>query len=259
MPKDTEPMSNGNLNFIEELGIGQEPSVEDTELPQEENTDLENDSTEDESFVQDSENNSETEEKSGDTEPTDSEMAELRKMVEGMEKRIADKDAYIEKLREESQATSEEEAIENEGAEEEDFWDNPVEKFNELKRTIEIQQMQIQETVYANTVDGYWETVNQDALKEAVATDTEFANTFNSSKEPYKVAFEYLSAKKEQSKASQESLRQSIREEERQKILEEMKKGTNKDTVPSLKKIGSNSGSTNSTADDGFAAYFGTE
>ena len=52
-------MSNGNLDFIAELGIGQEPNVEDTELQQEENIDQENDSN-DESFVQDSETDSDT-------------------------------------------------------------------------------------------------------------------------------------------------------------------------------------------------------
>ena len=251
-------MSNGNLDFITELGIGQEPNVEDTELTQEENTDQDN--SNDESFVQDSETDSETEVANEDTEPN-SEMEELRKMVEGMEKRIADKDEYIEKLRQESQAKeqSNDEGLEEDVVdEEEDFWDNPVEKFNELKKTIQIQQMQIQETVYANTVDGYWETVNQDALKEAVATDTDFANTFNSSKEPYKVAYEYLSAKKEQSKASEQSLREKIREEERQKLMSEMKKGTNKEAVPSMKNIGSNSGSSNQATEDGFAAIFGS-
>jgi DNA repair exonuclease SbcCD ATPase subunit len=252
-------MSNGNLDFIEELGIGQEPNATDTEPKQEENIDQENDST-NESFVQDSETDSDTNENtSEDTDPKASEMEELRKMVEGMEKRIADKDEYIEKLRQESQAKeTNNEALEDVVDDEEDFWDNPVEKFNELKQTIQIQQMQIQETIYANTVEGYWDTVNQDALKEAVATDTEFANTFNSSREPYKVAYEYLSAKKEQSKASEQSLREKIREEERQRIMEEMKKGSNKETVPSMKNIGSNSGSSNKASEDGFASYFGS-
>jgi hypothetical protein len=141
-------MSNGNLDFIEELGIGQEPNATDTEPKQEENIDQENDST-NESFVQDSETDSDTNENtSEDTDPKASEMEELRKMVEGMEKRIADKDEYIEKLRQESQAKeTNNEAPEDVVDDEEDFWDNPVEKFNELKQTIQIQQMQIQETI----------------------------------------------------------------------------------------------------------------
>jgi hypothetical protein len=74
----------------------------------------------------------------------------------------------------------------------------------------------------------------------------------------YKKLYEYLSAKKEQSKASEQSLREKIREEERQRIMEEMKKGSNKETVPSMKNIGSNSGSSNKASEDGFASYFGS-
>ena len=253
-------MSNGTLDFIEELGIGQEPNAENTESQQEENID-QSDSTDNESFVQDSETASETnEDATKDTDPKGSEMDELRKMVEGMEKRIADKDDYIEKLRQDSKDNQEEVSEDNDVDEEEDFWDNPVEKFNNLKRTMEIQQMQIQETVYANTVDGYWDTVNQDALKEAVATDTEFSNKFNTSKQPFKVAYEYLSAKKEQSKVSEQSMRDKIREEERQKIMEEMKKGNNKEVVPSMSRIGSSSGSSSKEiSDDGFSSVFGSD
>lgn len=254
-------MKDGTLSFIEELGIGQEPNAENTESQQEENID-QNDSTNNESFVQDSETDSENNEvTTEDTDPKSSEMDELRKMVEGMEKRIADKDDYIEKLRQDSKSNQEEEVSEDNGVdEEEDFWDNPVEKFNSLKRTMEIQQMQIQETIYANTVDGYWETVNQDALKEAVATDTEFADKFNKSKQPFREAYEYLSARKEQSKASEQSMRDKIREEERQKLMEEMKKGNNKEVVPSMSRIGSSSNSSKKeNSEDGFAAVFGSE
>ena len=75
-------MSNGTLDFIEELGIGQEPNAENTESQQEENID-QSDSTDNESFVQDSETASETnEDATKDTDPKGSEMDELRKMVE---------------------------------------------------------------------------------------------------------------------------------------------------------------------------------
>lgn len=246
----------GNLAFIEELGIG-EPSVENTESQEQEVNQEQSENTD---FVQEQESGTETDNNTQENTES-SELGELRKMIEGMEKRIADKDEYIEKLRAESKKQSEE-AIEDNGVEdsEDDFWDDPVGKYKELQRTMQIQQMQIQETIYANTVEGYWDTVNFKDIKTAAESDSEFAKEINSSKEPYKVAYEYLTAKKQSIVKDQESLREKIRNEERQKILEEMKKGNNKETIPSINKVGSNSGSSNKSIDeDGFASYFGTQ
>lgn len=239
-----------DLSYIEELGIGEQPSDENTDSQQEEITP--NESNED--FVQDSDVESETNESQEETEPN--EMAELKKMIEGMEKRIADKDEYIEKLREESKSKESKEVQEEEVVDEEDsFWEDPVGKYKELQKTIQMQQMQIQETIYANTVEGYWDTVNQDALKEAVATDTEFANKFRSSKEPYKMAYEYLSAKTKEKTKSQEALKEQIRKE----LLAEMNVKQKKETVPSTANLGGKSdGSKNNATEDGFASVFGT-
>ena len=238
----------GNLSYIEELGIG-EPSVESTESHEEKET---NDSPE-EDFVQEPETDSDTNETQENTESN--ELDELRKMIEGMEKRIADKDDYIEKLRNESKQEATKEVDEDKGVDEEDdFWEDPVKKYKELQKTIQIQQMQIQETIYANTVDGYWETVNQDALKEAVATDTEFAEKFNKSSEPYKTAYEYLTAKKQAKVQSEQSLREQIKQE----LLKEMNIKSAKETVPSTTSMTSKSGgSKRDVSEDGFASVFG--
>ncbi|MGA1048269.1 MAG: hypothetical protein ACO3UU_09675, partial [Minisyncoccia bacterium] len=156
------------LSFIEELGIGINPNESDTDASSEESTEEETESSKDLSL--------EPEDK------TDTEqfaiVESLKKQIEGMEKRINDKDKYIEELRNKSKA---EEEVKSEVDEEDvDFWDNPEGMVNKLKqqkieqdRKLHIQSLQIAEIHYANTVENYWKTVNQDALKEAVATDAE--------------------------------------------------------------------------------------
>lgn len=231
----------GNLDFIEQLGMGM-PSTESTE-----------------SSVEDTTSNPETDlsiepEQKVQEENTESpEFLELKKQIEGMEKRIKDKDDYIQKLREESQA-KEQSKEENIGEEEDDFWNDPVGKYKSMQQQLQLQQLQIAETIYANTVEGYWKTVNQDALREAVATDIEFAKTFNSSKEPYKTAYEYLTAKKESKYKSEQALRDEIRRE----LMAEMGAKTTKETVPNVASMPSKSNTNSRNNDeDGFMAVFG--
>ena len=230
-------------NYIEELGIG---SVDATP------SDADTDNTED--FVQVSTTEETKEDTKLDTEPNISEA--LKKQIEGLEKRISDKDEYINLLREQSKK---QEASFNETEDvdtnDTDFWDDPEAVVRNLKETMRIQQMQIQETVYANTVPDYWSTVNPEALKSAVATDAEFANTFNRSNEPYKVAYEYLSKKTEAAKASEQSLREQIKAE----LLKEMGiDKPKKEAPPAMGKMGGNSGDKRTDVpDDGFAAVFG--
>jgi hypothetical protein len=239
-------MENGNLSYIDELGIGEPAETTETqEDPNETSGDAQN-------FVQESEEQPSENNAQEDTEHN--EYGDLQKQIEGLEKRLADKDDYINELRELSKAKEAE--GQKDGVEEVDdedaFWENPVERYKELQNQLKIQQMQIQETVYANTVEDYWKTVNPDALKEAVATDTKFAQEFNGSKEPYKTAYEYLSAKKTQKVQSETALREQIRKE----LLAEMGKDKpKKETVPSIQ-TGS-SGTKNTAPEDGFSAVFG--
>jgi hypothetical protein len=246
-------MSDGNLDFIEQLGMGEPTTEENTESL--ETKEVNQDSPE-EDFVQEpTEQTVDKEETQEDTEPN--ELAELKKQMDIMQKRIDDKDNYIQELREQSKKkeaeSSEEDGVEEDS--EDEFWEDPVGKYKELQQQMKIQQLQIQETIYANTVDDYWKTVNQDALKEAVATDTEFAQKFNSSKEPYKTAYEYLTAKKTAKVKSEESLREQIRKE----LLAEMGKDKpKKETVPSTTNLGGKSGdSPKGETEDGFMAVFG--
>jgi hypothetical protein len=241
----------GNLNYIDELGMG-EPTSENTE-PQETKDNQVTEETQDLTLESDTTEVTENETQ----ENTESnELDELRKQIEGLEKRVSDKDDYIKELREASKQKEAEGSKEEVVDEEDDFWEDPVKKYKELQGQIQMQQMLIAETQFANTVNDYWKTVNPDALKEAVATDAEFSDKFNSSKEPYKVAYEYLSAKSTEKIKSEEALRESIRKE----LLAEMGKDKpKKETVPSTTNISGNSGnSKNSAPTDGFASMYGS-
>lgn len=228
-------------DYINELGIG---SVDTTP------SDVEANNTED--FVQVSTTEETKEDTKLDTEPNISD--ELKKQIEGLEKRISDKDEYINLLREQSKANEVVESKTEDVDTDSDFWDDPEAVVRNLKETMRIQQMQIQETVYANTVPDYWKTVNPEALKSAVATDTEFANTFNRSNEPYKVAYEYLVKKTETAKANEMTLREQIKAE----LLKEMGMDKpKKEAPPSMGSMGGSSGKRTDIPDDGFAAVFG--
>jgi len=193
----------------------------------------------------------------------------LKVMEEEMEvyrKRITDKDKYINELREESKKTEETKTVDtqdnSEVEDDEDFWSNPEKTVQDLrnelaqqKETARVQNLQMQEVHYANTVDDYWATVNGELLKEAVSVDTEFADKFNKSNEPYKVAYEYL---KEQSKVKATKA-DAYKEQVRQEILKEMNVKEKKEIPPNVN-IGSKPSDTGSKADsDGFASIFGSQ
>ena len=229
-------------DYIKELGIDSSKATPVADAT-ENNT---------EDFVQDSITEESKELTNKDTEPDIS--AELKKQIEGLEKRISDKDEYINLLREQSKAQEAENSTEEVDVQA-DFWDDPEKIVKDMQETIRIQQMQIQETVYANTVENYWKTVNPEALKTAVATDTEFANEFNKSQEPYRVAYEYLSKKTQAEKQQSESLREQIKAE----LLKEMGLDKpKKEAVPNMGSMGGSNDKKSSAPDDGFAAVFGT-
>lgn len=208
----------------------------------------------------DSEVNSEETDKA--TEPESELILSLKKQIEGMEKRLNDKDSYINELREASkQREAESQKVDTEQDEVESFWDDPeaiikaqkaeIQKQNDQMR---MQSLQIAEIHYANMVENYWSTVNPDALKEAVSTDPEFAKTFNNSPEPYKVAYEYLkdATSKKQAKEA------SIEAEYERKFKEKYGIKEQKRDVPPNINVGSKSqSSTKSAPEDGFASVFG--
>lgn len=230
------------IDYAQELGIDSTVATPETEAT----------ANDTENFVQDSTTEESEGNTNGNTEPDIS--VELRKQIEGLEKRIGDKDEYINTLREQSKAQEAETSTDSGDTQTDDFWDDPETVVKNMQETIRVQQMQIQETVYANTVDNYWKTVNPEALKTAVATDAEFSKEFNSSNEPYKAAYEYLSKKTEAKKSEDLTMREQIKAE----LLKEMgiKDKPKNDNVPNMGSMGGSNGSKNDAPDDGFAAVF---
>lgn len=116
--------------------------------------------------------------------------------------------------------------------------------------------MQIAEAVYANTVDNYWKTVNANTLREAIAGDDNFADEFNRSREPYRIAYEYLTQKSQKKDSEMKSLKEQIRAE----LMKEMgiKKGS-VEAPPSIAKMSSSSGQNRQLNEDGFASVFGSD
>ena len=231
-------------DYIKELGIDSTAATPEADAP----------ANDTEDFVQVSNTEETIEDTKADTEPNISD--ELKKQIEGLEKRISDKDEYINLLREKSKS---EENFDGKTEEVDtpdiDFWDDPEATIKELKETIRLQQMQTHEVAYASTVPDYWKTVNPEDLKKAVATDTDFANTFNGSSEPYRVAYEYLSKQTEAQKASEQSLREQIKAE----LLKEMGMDKpKKEGVPNMGNMGGTSGGKRTESpDDGFSSVFG--
>ena len=234
-----------SLDYIDELGIGsEEPTIEDG------SQDNSNESDKDLSLDSGEEPEEQTE---GDTEASKFEV--LQEQIKGMEKRMADKDTYIQELKEMSKTKEPEVEVDEE---ESDFWDDPESKYKQMQEQMNIQGLRLQEAVYANTVDGYFKTVNPESLKEAVSTDAEFAEKFNNSKEPYKVAYEHLSQVAEARKVEKDTSDKAYRDKIRAEVLEELKqKPSSKDTVPNINSSGSSNQSGNSGSDDGFASIFG--
>ena len=234
-----------SLDYIKELGIDSSKAtpVADAQENNQEN------------FVQGSNTEEPKEVASKDTEPDIS--VELRKQIEGLEKRISDKDEYINMLREQSKQQEAEGQGNEVDTQAVDFWDDPEKIVNQLQEQIRIQHMQIAETQYANTVDDYWKTVNPQDLQNAVATDPDFQKEFNSSDKPYVVAYEYLSKKNTEKKSAEEKLREEMRAE----LMKELGvKDKPKETVPNMGSMGGSNQTNKSNApDDGFAAVFGSK
>ena len=235
-------------DLMGELGMTTEPEATDTDGS------LNDDDKSDESQENLSVSN-EADDKTGDkgTEPNP-EMASLQSQIEGLEKRMKDKDDYINKLKDGGDDKDDKKSDDDtEDEDEETFWDKPEETIKGLQEQIQMQQIQLQESIYANGVENYFETVNGDTLKEAVSSDAEFAKEFQNSKEPYKVAYEYLTNKKTEAKTDLEAERAKMKEE----ILAEIKADSIKAPATISGLGGSNQDGNIDVPEDGFAAVFG--
>ena len=96
--------------------------------------------------------------------------------------------------------------------------------------------------------------MNEKTLQEAVVADEKFREEFNSSKQPFKIAYEYL---KNKSKTVEDSYEAEVERRVQAKLKEAGVK--EKKEIPPNINNGGKSGESKSKADsDGFAAVFGS-
>lgn len=256
-------------NLLEDLGIGEDNPTQ--EIDGESNEDLNlSDSTDGSTLTdeQTSETEANTDTANADTSSQsdmEAKLAELIKKQETYEKRLSDKDKYINELK---NGSNDNDAGEEDDSSEEavGFWDDPEsymakmqDKITQANEATRIANLRLDESYYARDKQDYFDLVNQDNIVKAFEKDSTFRDEFESSDKPYEVAYKYLKQNQDKIKTEETSLREKIREEERQKVIEEMKKGKNKNVIPSMSNMGSSSGSSKKdTPEDGFASVFGT-
>jgi len=245
-----------NLAYIDEIGAGS-PEVGDTEA-ETNNQEESQEALNSESEVSTSDNTDANTEGKGEL---NSLVDSYKSQIDGMEKRIADKDEYITQLREASKQKEVEEQQVDTNDEDGDFWDDPDKTIQTLKdqlaennKVMQMQQLETNEIRYAGTVKDYWQTVNPDTLKEAVSMDNEFAEKFGQSKEPYKTAYEYLITKSKEKVTSDEAFKDKIIQDYLAKngITKEKK-----EVPPNINNGGKSSSSVKTASSDGFASIFG--
>lgn len=228
-------------DYIKELGI------DSTVATQSDDTE-----TNTEDFVQDST----TEESEGDVAVNTDTLASdgLQKQIDGLEKRLADKDEYI-NLQREQLKTKDEPSKEVEVDTSTDFWDNPEKIVQDIQAQQTQTRREMQEMVVANRHSDYLDLVTIKTVEVALAADKDFADEFNKSSNVFETAYKYLSEKNTADKAKTTSLRDEVKAE----LLKEMGLDKPKKVgVPNMGKLGGNSTTDKSNAsDDGFAAVFG--
>ena len=247
--QDNNPVA----NLMNDLGIGTDESTQSTnDTSNEENLSVNSDTPTNDGEKSETSDAGNTE--NSNTEVKDDYKAKLDELVlelEKAQKRISDKDKYINELRNSNK---------NESSREEnndDFWSNPEGTVDTLKKELTNIRNELAETRYANTKPDYWDYVNSNDVQEALTTDTEFSSKLQEASNPYEFAYNYFKAKKESIKATESASIEALKAKLREELLEEMKAGTKKETVPSIKNIGNSNSRFNDNIDDGFSAVFG--
>lgn len=247
--QDNNPVA----NLMNDLGIGTDESTQSTnDTSNEENLSVNSDTPTNDGEKSETSDTGNTE--NSNTEVKDDYKAKLDELVlelEKAQKRISDKDKYINELRNSNK---------NESSKEEnndDFWSNPEGTVDTLKKELTNIRNELAETRYANTKSDYWDYVNSNDVQEALTTDSEFSNKLQEASNPYEFAYNYFKAKKESIKATESASIEALKAKLREELLEEMKTGIKKETVPSIKNIGNSNSRFNDNIDDGFSAVFG--
>lgn len=247
---ETQTTSSHIDDLMNDMGMSSDPEVTTTDS----DIKVDNDTADKQEDLSVSNETTVPDTNDGETEAKDGNDS-LQSQIDGMEKRLRDKDDFINELREQVKAKEAKVEDDTEDVEDEGFWDKPEETIKSMQEQIRMQNLQYQEVIFANGVDDYFKTVNGADLKDAVSTDAEFAEKFNNSPEPYKVAYEYLTQRNTKIKESSDSARAKMKAE----LMEEIKaEGGSTRTAPAgINNTGSSNRSVNADApEDGFASVF---
>ncbi len=249
------------VSLMEDLGIGSDdstPAMEDDSKNPEDTNDV-NDSdapTPDEDGK--AEEAEETDTAEADTEPSEDNITALKAELEKANKRISDKDKYINELR---QATPEKvEKGDGETASEDDFWEDPEGNYKTLLSQLHMANLRIDENAYAMKNADYFDVVNAESIQDAFQTNPEFMEEFNTSARPYETAYTFLKANLETKELNDKQQKDQLESQIRDKVLAEL--GIDKDTPkkqipPNMRSLGSASTGKKGGSDDGFTSVFG--
>ena len=251
--QDSSPVA----TLMSDLGIG---SDESTPTEEESNNTNDNESIANDSdtstLTDDNADKSNTETVEADTETLEEKITKIQADLEKANKRISDKDRYINELKQGKQEDKKDNVLE---AEESTFWDDPEGNFKKMNEQLRIANLRIDEQAYASDKSDYWKVVNGESIQEAFKEDGTFMEEFQRSNKPYELAYEYLKSKTETKVQTETRTREQMKEELRKELLKEMGVKDNREAPPSINSLGSNSSSKKPIVEDGFAAVFGLE
>lgn len=249
-------------SLMEGLGIGTEEATQTDVESQDKDLTLDSDKP----TQMDGDNSEPTVETDPSEESDDTvntgELETLRAELEKANKRISDKDRYINELKQGKQqgedATAARDDFDTDDGE--SFWDDPEANYKKLMNQLQIANLRIDENAYAMKHSDYYDIVNGEALKEAFDAHPEFLNDFNNSNRKYETAYKFLKANMETKQMTAKQQQEKLESEIRAKVLAEL--GISNDTPkkqvpPNMRSLGSASNAKQESSADGFASVFG--
>ena len=247
-------------SLMEDLGIGSDDStpVMDDDSKNPEQIDSDTPTLDEDGKVP--EEAEETDTAKADTEPSEDEITALKAELEKANKRISDKDKYINELRQAKPEKAEKMVGDDAVASEDDFWEDPEANYKALLNQLQMANLRIDENAYAMKNADYFDVVNAESIQDAFQTNPEFMEEFNNSPRPYETAYTFLKANLETKQLNDKQQKEQLESEIRDKVLSEL--GIDKDTPkkqipPNMRSLGSASTNKKGASEDGFTSVFG--
>lgn len=251
-------------SLMEDLGISSDdstPVMEDDSNNPKENKSIDPDESTPNTDDNTAGEAEETDTAEADTETSEDKMTALKAELEKANKRISDKDKYINELRQGNTGKAEtEKIVGDDSASEDDFWEDPEGNYKTLLKQLQMANLRIDENAYAMKHTDYFDIVNGESIQDAFNTNPEFKEEFNNSPQPYETAYTFLKANLETEQLNNKQQKEQLESEIRDKVLAEL--GIDKDTPkkqvpPNMRSLGSTSTSKKDVAEDGFTSVFG--